>query len=64
MAGRSNWGKKKAKQFPRGKFTATQTGARQEAKRHAEEQAGVANAKRVMKSAQSQKDFEDLVGGK
>lgn len=61
---RSNWGKKKAKQFSKGKFTATQTGARQEARRHAREQAGIANAKRVMKAAQRQEDFEDLIGGK
>jgi hypothetical protein len=66
MAGRSKHfdPKKKAKQFPSGRHTATETGAKQEARRNFDERQGAENVKKVMKASKTSKDFEDLIGGK
>lgn len=53
--------KERAKKFSKGTFTASQTGAAQEAARHARNQARM-NANADVSG--SQKDFEDLVSGK
>ena len=53
--------KERAKKFSKGTYTASQTGARQEAETHA------ANQRRMNANADvsgSQQDFEDLVTGK
>ncbi len=56
--------RKKAKQFSKGTFTATQTGARQEAERQANEQAGIQNARDVGAAAESTGTWEDFISGK
>jgi hypothetical protein len=56
--------KKKAKQFSEGTFTASQTGARQEAERYANEQAGIQNAQDVADAVGDTQSFEDFISGK
>ena len=56
--------KKKAKQFSYGTFTASQTGARQEAERHAKEMAGIQNARDIGKAVGDQQSWEDFISGK
>ena len=56
--------KKKAKQFSEGTFTARQTGARLEAERQADEQAGIKNARDIGKAVGDTKSWEDFISGK
>lgn len=61
---RANWGKRKAKQFPSGRRTATETGAKQEAARNYREVSATENAKEVMGAARDTQSFEDYIQGK
>lgn len=60
---RDNWGKNKSKEFSEGRWTASQTGAKKEAKRKWEEDKAIEQARKVRKASKNTKSFEDYIRG-